>query len=220
MGSKQLTSSTWWGFQYLQNISKNRARNIAYSPWVRAKGSWLCLMAKVLCFCLAWLFSFLHFLTFLVKFIPWLKLFYRQKAGGRHGLGSVLGSPHRVLVSYARGWYSCGLEELSGFRRWGTPSRIPQESHTVVQWVSSRSGVDACWSPCALRPQPPEPLWAPAPEASDLLSHLHFFLTGLGHGWGQAGPEAGRSGPPSWVSALGHEVHLWISRPDHGMHAC
>ena len=176
-------------------------------------------MAKVLCFCLAWLFSFLHFLTFLVKFIPWLKLFYRQKAGGGHGLGSILGNPHRVLLSYTKGWYSCVLEELSGFR-WGVPSRVPQESYTVVQWVSSRSGVDTCWSPCALQPSHPSHSGHQLQRLLICWVICIFFLTGLGHGWGQAGPEAGCSGPPSWVSALGHEVHLWISRPDHGMRAC
>ena len=30
--SIQLTSSTWWGFQYLQNSSKDMAQNIIYSP--------------------------------------------------------------------------------------------------------------------------------------------------------------------------------------------
>ena len=51
------------------------------SPWGRTKGPWLCLMAKVLLLCLAWLFPFLHFLTSLIKSILWLKFFYRQKAG-------------------------------------------------------------------------------------------------------------------------------------------
>ena len=59
VGSMQLTSSTCWGFQYLQNSSKDMAQNIIYSPWRRTKCPWLCLMAKVLLFCFAWLFSFL-----------------------------------------------------------------------------------------------------------------------------------------------------------------
>ena len=32
VGSVQLTSPTWWGFQYLQNSSKDMAQNILYSP--------------------------------------------------------------------------------------------------------------------------------------------------------------------------------------------
>ena len=32
VGSTQLTSSTWWGFQYLQNSSKDMAQNMSYSP--------------------------------------------------------------------------------------------------------------------------------------------------------------------------------------------
>ena len=31
VGSIQLTSPTWWGFQNLQNSSKDRAQNIIYS---------------------------------------------------------------------------------------------------------------------------------------------------------------------------------------------
>ena len=58
-GSLELTSSTWWGFQNLQNSLKDMAQNIIYSPWGRTKGPWLCLLAKVLLFCLAWQFSFL-----------------------------------------------------------------------------------------------------------------------------------------------------------------
>ena len=32
VGSVQLTSSTWWGFQYLQNSLKDVVQNIIYSP--------------------------------------------------------------------------------------------------------------------------------------------------------------------------------------------
>ena len=56
-GSIQLTS-TWWGFLYLQNSSKDMAQNIIYSPWGGNKSPWLCLMAKLWLFYLAWLFSF------------------------------------------------------------------------------------------------------------------------------------------------------------------
>ena len=54
----QLTSSTRWGFQYLQNSSKSVAQNSTYCPWGGTKGPCLCLMAKLVLFCLAWLLSF------------------------------------------------------------------------------------------------------------------------------------------------------------------
>ena len=57
VGSMQLTSSTWRGFQDLQNSSKDMAQNIIYSPWGRTKSPWLCLMTKVLWLGLACLFS-------------------------------------------------------------------------------------------------------------------------------------------------------------------
>ena len=58
VGSTQLTSPTWWGFQYLQNSSKDLAQKIICSPWRGTEGPWVCLMAKLLLFCLAWLLSF------------------------------------------------------------------------------------------------------------------------------------------------------------------
>ena len=69
---RKLTSSTWWGFQCLQNSSKDMTQNITYSPWGGTKCPWLCLKAKLLLICLAWLCSFLHFLTSLIKLIRWL----------------------------------------------------------------------------------------------------------------------------------------------------
>ena len=64
--SSQLTTSTWWGFQCLQNSSKDLAQNIIYRPWEGTKGPWLCLMAIIIlsgwnvffCFCI---FSLLWF---------------------------------------------------------------------------------------------------------------------------------------------------------------
>ena len=55
VSSIELTYSTCWGFQYLQNRSKDMA-SINCNPWGKTKGPWLCLMAKVLLFCLACLF--------------------------------------------------------------------------------------------------------------------------------------------------------------------
>ena len=54
------------------------AQRIWLSPGGGTKGPWLCLVAKLLLFCLIWLFSlFLHFLVSLIKFILWLKFLYR-----------------------------------------------------------------------------------------------------------------------------------------------
>ena len=58
VGSTQLNSSTRWGFSICKISSKDVAQAIVYSPWERTKGLWLCLMAKVLLFCLVWLFPF------------------------------------------------------------------------------------------------------------------------------------------------------------------
>ena len=82
----QLTSSTWWGFQYLQNSSQDMAQNIIHSPWGRTGDTWLCLMTKLFC-CLVsfdYLPLFLHYLTSLIKLILWLKFFRRQEAGREH----------------------------------------------------------------------------------------------------------------------------------------
>ena len=65
------------------------AQKIIYSLWRENKGPWLCLMTKLLlpgCICFPLL---LCFLTSLVKFILWLKFFYRQKSGRGHGSGSL-----------------------------------------------------------------------------------------------------------------------------------
>ena len=72
VGSMYLTSSIWWGFQYLLNRSKDMAQNVIYSPWGRAKGPWLCLKAEV-SFCLTWLFSLCIFS------LLWLNLFFFKK---------------------------------------------------------------------------------------------------------------------------------------------
>ena len=51
---------------------KNMAQNIIYKPWGGTKDLWFCFMAKVLLFCLAWLFSFLSPLSHpLIKFALW-----------------------------------------------------------------------------------------------------------------------------------------------------
>ena len=84
VSSIESTSSTWWGFHYWRNSSRDMAQNITDSPWEGTKGPWFCLMAKLLLFCLACFPFFLYFLTFLIRFVLWLKFFYRQKAGRGH----------------------------------------------------------------------------------------------------------------------------------------
>ena len=91
-GQQKLTSSTWWGFQYLQNSSKDMAQNISCSPWGGTKGPWLCLMATIVILsCLT------VFLSLCIFSLLWLNLFfgtqgrpkrlkfsYRREAGGGH----------------------------------------------------------------------------------------------------------------------------------------
>ena len=91
------------GLQYLQKSSQ--AQNIIYKPWAVTKGPWLCLVTKLLLFGFVCLLSFAFvFLTSLIKFILWLKIFYGQEAcgGDSEGMGSVLGMPHRVLLCFKR----------------------------------------------------------------------------------------------------------------------
>ena len=42
VGSIQLASFTWCGFQYLQNSSEDMAQSIIYSPWRGTKSPWPC----------------------------------------------------------------------------------------------------------------------------------------------------------------------------------
>ena len=91
VSSVQLISSTWWGLPSLQNSSRDLAQNIIHTPWGGTKSPWLCSMAKVLLFCLAWLFPFasaFFSLLWLNLFFETrgrprrLKFFYKQEAGG------------------------------------------------------------------------------------------------------------------------------------------
>ena len=109
VSSMQLTSPTWWGFQYLQNRTKNMAQDIIYSPWGGTKGSWLYLMTRLLLFCLAWVCSFLSACSqFSDQIYSLTKIFLQTKAGGGYGVGGspILERPHRVLLGYiSKGWY-------------------------------------------------------------------------------------------------------------------
>ena len=132
----QLTPSTWRRFQDLQNSSKDMAQNIIYSPWGGTKGPWLCGMAKVLLFCLAWLFSFFSaFLTSLIKFILWLIFLYKQKAGGGHGWGSILGRPHRVLLGHRSAGHTLFLIKASGLKSLKTTEAHTSVSVCEVAWA-------------------------------------------------------------------------------------
>ena len=62
-------------------------------------------MTKLLLFGFICLLSFAFvFLTSLIKFLLWLKIFYGQEAGGGdgEGVGSALGVSHRVLLCIKR----------------------------------------------------------------------------------------------------------------------
>ena len=84
------------------------AQNIVYSPWGGTKGPWLCLMARLLLFGLVWLFSFAPAFSHPpIKLTLWLKVFYKQKAGGGHGVGE----DHGVLLCFT---VTNGVSLLSG----------------------------------------------------------------------------------------------------------
>ena len=96
--SMQLTSSTWWGVLVSAKQLKDMAQGIIYSRWGETKSPWLCFMAKLLLFCLAWLFSFVsaffHFYDESFLFGTQgrsrrLMLFYKQEAGV-HEMGMSL----------------------------------------------------------------------------------------------------------------------------------
>ena len=92
----ELTPSAWWAFRYLQDSSKNGV------PWGGAKGPWLCLMSKLLLFCLVGLFSFVSAFSHwnLIKLILWLKFFHGRKAGWGPGGGGGWRTDHRVLLCF------------------------------------------------------------------------------------------------------------------------
>ena len=83
---RQLTLSTCWGFQYLQDSSQSIIQNIIYSPSEGTKGSWLCLMTKL--YYLLSLFSSVSACShFSDSAYSLAKLFHRQKTGRGHGRG-------------------------------------------------------------------------------------------------------------------------------------
>lgn len=84
VGSSQLTSSTPWGLQYLQTPQRTRLRirsvvleeELEVLDFVEGLNSYYFVLLDCLPFSL-------RFLTSLIEFILWLKLFYQQKARGR-----------------------------------------------------------------------------------------------------------------------------------------
>ena len=97
------------GFQYLQNSSKDTARNIIYGPWRGTKGPWLYLTVRVL-FCLGGLFFFSAFSHFSDWMYSLTKVFLQTKASGGHGWVSILERLHRVLLGYGSSYFlSCYL---------------------------------------------------------------------------------------------------------------
>ena len=94
MGSTQLTSPPGGGFSTSKTAPRTWRSILPIVLKELTKGPGLCWMAKLLLFCLAWLFSFFYFLTSLIKLILWLNLFYRQKGRRR----TWVRGPHRVLL--------------------------------------------------------------------------------------------------------------------------
>ena len=121
-GNQESTSSTFWfwlvwglhacgqhivNFFYPVGVSvsakqlKGHGWEYIYSPWGETKGPWLCLVAKLLLFCLVWFFPlFLHFLTSLIKLTLWVQFFCRRDSRRTVGGGGmfVLGRPHWILL--------------------------------------------------------------------------------------------------------------------------
>ena len=104
----QLTSSTWWGFQYLQNSSKDVAQNIIYSTWRGTKGPWRCLMTIIILSCLL-------FRCFCIFSFLWLNLFFyysfstdKRQAEDRVGAGELSWEcpiqSHSVSITVAFYW--------------------------------------------------------------------------------------------------------------------
>ena len=80
MNSISWISSTWWGFKYLQNSSKNVTQTI-YSAWGGAKGPWLCLLTKLVLFCLVWQLSFASAFSHFFGYICSLSNVFLQTRG-------------------------------------------------------------------------------------------------------------------------------------------
>ena len=100
----QLTSSTWWEFQYLWDSSQDTAQKIICSPWEGTKGPWLCLMTKLLLLGLIWLFSFVPAFSHVSVWIYSLpKIFLQAKAGwGLDGVGVWAGKSPLLFHIYKR----------------------------------------------------------------------------------------------------------------------
>ena len=116
-GQQKLTSSTWWGFQYLQNSSKDMAQNISCSPWGGTKGPWLCLMATIVILsCLT------VFLSLCIFSLLWLNLFFGTQ-----------GRPKRLKFSYRRE-AGGGHARESGGGGWGGRFTLEQWVSTLTTW--------------------------------------------------------------------------------------
>ena len=82
------------------------AQNIIYRPWRGTKDPWLCLLTKLLSFCLAWLFSLVSAFSHFSDEICFFEL--RRGLGGynfstnKKQAGSVQGRPYRVCS--VSGW--------------------------------------------------------------------------------------------------------------------
>ena len=91
----ELISSTWWGFQYLQDSSQDIAQNIVYSSEGGTKCFWLCLITKLL-LCGMWS-PLTVFPCFCIFSLLWLNLFFgsgspQTKGRQRTWWGRTIGS--------------------------------------------------------------------------------------------------------------------------------
>ena len=113
----QLTSSTWWGFQYLQNNSRIGLRILSIALDGELKILHFCFMPKLVLSCLSWLFSFISPFSHFSDEIFSLELregleacrFFANKRQGTAGWDLSLRRPLRVLLSFTSG---------SGHTRW------------------------------------------------------------------------------------------------------
>ena len=92
---------------------------------------------------------FLHFLTSLLKFILWLKLFHRQKAGRGHGGGwGRRGEDHTVLLHFMANENFANLEmgrlslmncvdSMKSYK--GPYKKVAFESEKMLSWKRDRA---------------------------------------------------------------------------------
>ena len=100
------TSATWINFFYLVGISVSTRQLTGYgseriifnSPWRGTRCPWLGLMINLFLVFLDCFPLFLHFFTYLIKFMFWLKLFYKRQ------MKVMEGKDHSALLHFIHGF--------------------------------------------------------------------------------------------------------------------